>query len=102
MTEKFIGEIADFFYLKQSFGCLISFILEENENIKIGDKIKLITPENETVETYIREIPMINRRNQEGKVPDYRLISVGIENTERNKKGFQKGTKIYWLSKNYE
>jgi hypothetical protein len=97
MSEIFVAKVDDFFYLKDSFGCLISFRNEQNINFKIGNKVRLITPTNEIVETGIKHIPMISRRYEEGKVPDFKLISIGIENTERNKKGFVKGTKIYLI-----
>jgi hypothetical protein len=76
---------------------LIGFRNEQNINLKIGDKIKLITPENEVVETFIKGIPMISRRYEEGKTPDFKLMSIQIENTERNKQGFPKDTEIYLI-----
>jgi hypothetical protein len=100
MAAGVIGKVEDFFYLEQSFGCLISFTKEGNTDFKIGDKIKLVTPQNEVVETFIKGIPMICRRLKEDKTPDFKLISIEIDNTERNIRGFPKGTEIYLIGEN--
>jgi hypothetical protein len=97
MSEILIGKVDEFFYLKSFGGCLIAFRNEKNINLKVGDKVKLTTPESEVVEIIIKGIPMISRRYEEGIVPDFKLMSMQIENTERNKKGFPKDTEIYLI-----
>lgn len=65
----------------------------------MGDKIKFVTPEKETVYTKIRGLELIKYKPD--VVPDYSKQGILIEDTERNKQKYPKDTEIYLIGDEY-
>jgi translation elongation factor EF-Tu-like GTPase len=97
VADLFIGKVDECFQIK-SRGCILSFENVNSAVIKVNDKIKLITPEKEVIDTSVRGIEMINYKHN--IQPNYSIVSFLIEYTERSKVGFPKGTEIYLKEEN--
>ena len=98
MSEILIGTVDDCFLISGR-GCVVAFNYNRSANFKMGDEIKLVTADNEIVYTKIRGIEFIKYRTD--VTPDYSKQGILIEDTERNKQKFSKGTEIYLIGDEY-
>lgn len=93
-TEILIGKVDDCFLIAGR-GCVVAFDFNHSTDFKINDEIKLVTPKNEIVFTKIVGIEWLKYKH--GVIPNPNKKAILIDDTERNKQKYEKGTEIYLI-----